>query len=84
VLHKMFARQNFLKQSCSKFHKEQKLFDGHLMEMTTSCSKVAHKADLGLFPTLRIFSKSWIASVCSRVVWTASSLESRPNQVLIL
>jgi hypothetical protein len=34
------------------------LFYGHLMKMTTNSSKVAHNADLGLFPTLRKFSKS--------------------------
>jgi len=49
----MFACQNFLQQSCSKFYKEQKLFYGHLMKINTSSSKVAHKADLWLFPTLR-------------------------------
>jgi len=42
----MFACQNFLKQSCSKLHKEQKLFHGHLMKMITSCSKSACKAVL--------------------------------------
>jgi len=84
VVHKMFACQNFLKKSGSKFYKEQKLFYGHLMKMITSSSKVAHKADLGLFPTLRDFLKSGISPVCSRVVWIASSLKSRPNQVLIL
>jgi hypothetical protein len=35
------------------------LFYGHLMKMITSSSKVTHKADLGLFPTLGKFSKSW-------------------------
>ena len=59
----MFACQNFLQQSCSKFYKEQKLFYGHLMKMITNSSKVTHKADLGLFPTLRKFSKSWV--LCS-------------------
>ena len=80
----MFACQNFLQQSCSKFYKEQKLFYGHLMKMNTSSSKVAHNVDLGLFGTLRNFSKSGNATVCSRVVWLASSLKSRPDQVLIL
>ena len=80
----MFSCQNFLQQSGSKFYKEQKLFYGHLMKMITSSLKVLHKTDLGLFPTLRNFSKSGIASICSRVVWLASSLKSRPNQVLIL
>ena len=51
----MFACQNFLHQSCRKFYKEQKLFYVHLMKMKTSSSKVTHKADLGLFPTLRKF-----------------------------
>ena len=43
----MFACQNFLQQSCSKFYLEQKLFYGHLMKMITSSSKSALKADLG-------------------------------------
>jgi len=43
----MLACQNFLKRSCSKFYKEQKLFQGHLIKMITSCSKSASKADLG-------------------------------------
>jgi len=43
----MFACQNFLQKSCSKFYKEQKLLYGHLIKMITSSSKVAHKADLG-------------------------------------
>jgi len=64
----MFACHNFLQKSCSKFYKEQKLFYGHLMKMTTSSSKVTHKADLGLFPTLRNFSKSGITPVWSRVI----------------
>jgi len=51
----MFACQNFLKLSCRKFYKEQKLFDGHLMEMTTTCLKSAHKADLGAVLTLSKF-----------------------------
>ena len=80
----MFACQNFLKQRCSKFYKEQKLFHGHLIKMTTLSSKVAYKEDLGLFPTLRNFSKSRISPVCSKVVWIASRLKSRPNQDLIL
>ena len=48
----MFACQNFLQQSCSKFYKEQKLFYGHLMIMITGSSKVTHKSNLRLFPTL--------------------------------
>jgi len=55
----MFACQNFLQQSCSKFYKEQKMFYGHLKKMITTSLKLTHKADLGLFPTLRKFSKSW-------------------------
>ena len=55
----MFACQNSLHQSCRKFYKEQKLFYGHLMKMRTSSSKVTHKADLGLFPTLRKIFQVW-------------------------
>jgi len=81
----MFACQTFLQKICSNFYKEQKLFYGHLMKMITSSSKVTHKADLGLFPTLRKFSMSGIVAVCSRVPsCLASGLNSRPNQTLIL
>ena len=45
----MFACQNFLQKSCSKFYKEQKLFYGHLMKMITTSPKVTHKAKLGMF-----------------------------------
>jgi len=53
----MFACQNFLKKSCSKFYKEQKLFYGHLIKMTTTFSKLAHNAELGA--VLQNFAKSW-------------------------
>jgi len=43
----MIACQNFLKQSCIKFYKKQKLFDGHIMKMNTTCPKSAYKAELG-------------------------------------
>jgi len=52
----MFACQNFLKKSCRKCYKEQKLFHVHLMKMITTCSKSAYKADLGAVLAL---SKSW-------------------------
>ena len=80
----MFEYQNFIQQSCSKYYKEQKLFDGRLMKMITTSSKLTHKADLGLFSTLRKFSKSCIAAVCSRGYCSSSSLNSRPNQTMIL
>jgi len=55
----MFACQNFLQQSCSKFYKEQKLFYAHLMKLITSSSKVAHKADLGAIFALNQIWLSW-------------------------
>jgi len=54
----MFACQNFLQKSCSKFYKEQKLFHGHLMKMNTNSSKVTHKADLGAVLAL---SRIWLS-----------------------
>jgi len=48
----MFACQNFLQQSCRTFYKEQKMVDGHLMKMITSCSKSACKAVFGAVLTL--------------------------------
>ena len=74
----MFACQNFLQQSCSKFYKEQKLFYGHLMKMITNSSKVAHKADLGLFSTLRKFSKSWNETSLLDRFWKLYIFQSRP------
>ena len=74
----MFACQNFLQQSCSKFYKEQKLFYGHLMKMITNSSKVAHKADLGLFSTLRKFSKSRVVCSLRDRFWKLHIFQSRP------
>ena len=51
----MFACLSNLKQSCSKFYKEQKLFCDQPMKMCTTCSKGSHKPVLGLDSTLRIF-----------------------------
>ena len=51
----MFACLSNLKQSCSKFYKEQKLFYDQLMKMCTTCSKRSHKSELGLDSTLRNF-----------------------------
>ena len=50
----MFACLSDLKQSCSKFYKEQKLFCDQPMKMCTTCSKGSHKPVLGLDSTLRI------------------------------
>ena len=51
----MFACLSNLKQSCSKFYKEQTLFRSKVMKMCTTCSKMAHKSDLRLDSILRIF-----------------------------
>ena len=60
----MFACQNFIQQSCRKVYKEQKLFNGYPMKINTTCSKRAHKANLGAVPTLRIFlSHSGVTSL---------------------
>jgi len=45
-------------ESCSKLYKEQKLFYGNLMKMSTSSSKVAHKADLGAVLAL---NQTWLS-----------------------
>ena len=42
----MFAYQNFLKQSCGKFPKQQKFFWSQFMKMCRASSKVAHKAEI--------------------------------------
>ena len=51
----MFACLSNLKQSCSKLYKEQKLFYDQLMKICRTVSNMAHKSDLGLNSTLRIF-----------------------------
>jgi len=51
----MFACLSNLKQSCSKFYKEQKLFCDQLMKMCTTCSKGSHKPVLRLDSTLKNF-----------------------------
>jgi len=51
----MFACLSNLKQSCSKFNKEQTLFRSQLMKMCGTFSNMAHKSDLGLNSTLRNF-----------------------------
>ena len=43
----MFAWLGTFKQSCRKIYEEQKLFNDLELEMCTTCSKVAHKSDLG-------------------------------------
>ena len=40
---RMFTCLSNLKQSCSKFYKEPKLFYDHLIKMCRTCSKRAHK-----------------------------------------
>ena len=52
----MFAWLCTLKQSCSKFYEEQKLFNDLELEMCTTCSKVAHKFDLGVVLDLVILA----------------------------
>jgi len=74
----MFACQNFLQQSCRKIYKEQKSFYGHLMKMITNSSKVTHKAELGLFSTLRKFSKSWNETSLLDRFWKLYIFQSRP------
>ena len=51
----MFACLRNLKKSCSKLYKEQKLFYDQLMKICRTVSNMAHKSDLGLNSTLRIF-----------------------------
>jgi len=79
----MFACQTFLQQSCSKFYKAQMLFYGQLMKMITNSSKVTHKADLGLFPTLRKFSKSWNETSLLDRFWESCISQSKPIWLLL-
>ena len=74
----MFACQNFLKQSCSKFSKEQNLFYVQLMKMTTSCSKRAFNADLGAVLALNeIWLSPRVNSLRDRF-WKSHMSQSRP------
>ena len=80
----MFACQNFLQKSCGKFYKEQKLFYSHLMKVITSSSKVTHKAELGLFPTLR---KNFLSLATLQFAWSilkTSYLSNQANLALAL
>ena len=52
---RVYACLSNLKQSGSKFYKEQKLFYDQLMKICTTCSKWSHKSDFGLGSTLRNF-----------------------------
>ena len=73
----MFACQNFLKQSCIKFYKEQKLFHCHLMKMITTCSKSAYKADLWAVLTLSKILLSPGATSLPDRFWKISLYPSR-------
>jgi len=55
----MFACLSNLKQSCSKFDKEQILFRSQVMKMCTTCSKMAHKSGLKAVSTIENFSKCY-------------------------
>jgi hypothetical protein len=54
------------------------LFYGHLMKMTTNSSKVAHKADLGLFSTLRNFLSPRVGCSLRDRFWELYIFQSRP------
>ena len=81
----MFACLSNLKQSCSKFYKEQTLFRSQVMKMYTTCSKMAHKSELKADPTLRKISKSCneiqfsCTPVYSSVVYKQSQTSSSSN-----
>jgi len=79
----MFAYQNFLKQSCSKFYVEQKLFHGYLMKMIKTCSKSTHKADLGAVLTLGKILLSPGATSLPDQFWELHISSSRPNWSLL-
>ena len=53
----MFACLTNLKQSCSKFNKEQTLFRSQVMKMCTTCSIWAHKPEIRADSSLKNFSK---------------------------
>ena len=59
MVHKVFACQNFLKQSCIKFYKEQ------------LCSKSAYKEDLGAVLALSKILLSWRHQFASSVLETS-------------
>ena len=55
----MFACLSNLKQSYSKFYKEQTLFRSQVMKMCTTCSKMAHQSGLKAVSTIENFSKCY-------------------------
>jgi hypothetical protein len=63
----MFACLCTLKKSCSKFYKEQKLFNDLELEMCTTCSKVAHMVKLGADWRLRNFLRIDFQFQCTHV-----------------
>jgi hypothetical protein len=78
----MFAWLCTLKQSCSKFYKEQKLFNDLEPEMCTTCSKMAHKLDFSAILVLRKYSK-WL-SVSMYLCLGLCSLQTKLNLTKLL
>jgi hypothetical protein len=66
----MFACLCTLKQSCSKFVKEEKLFNDHLMKMNKTPLKVAHKAEIGAVWALSKFGCQIVVLVSCTIVWS--------------
>jgi len=59
------------------------MFQGHLMKMTTTCSKSARKADLGAVLTLSKILLSPGATSLPGRFWELHIFASRPNWPLL-
>ena len=80
----MFAWLGTFKQSCRKIYEEQKLFNDLELEMCTTCSKVAHKSDLGAVLDLVILAKCWSRSSFLLLLFGALSFENQDESVQAL
>ena len=77
----MFTCLSNLKQSCSKFYKEQTLFRSQGMKMCTTCSKRTHKSVLKADATLENFSKcyNWISVSCTQLMHLVAPKQSQTS-----
>ena len=77
----MFAWLCTLKQSCSKFYEEQKLFNDLELQLRTTCSIVTHKSDVGGVLDLVILAKCWSRSSFLLLIFGALSFENQAELV---
>jgi hypothetical protein len=72
----VFSYSCTLKQSCEKIVTEQKLFNDHLMKITRTISKVAHKLGIGADWHLQNLAKSLCCFSAKCLSWSFISCKS--------